>query len=250
MKYETLTQKKEKIDSFRPLPKELIKNLTEWFRVELTYTSNALEGNTLTRMETALVVEKGITMGGRNLQEHLEATNHAKAFDWIMNFVKHDPLQITEKDIVHIHDIILKGIDDENAGHYRSVAVRISGLQDRHPERVQGPNPLKVPDLMAEFVVQINTMQVHPVELAAFAYYHLVTIHPFVYGNGRTARLLMNLILLMHGYPPAVITVEQRLAYLHALEKAQTGGSMDDYINLIMQAVDHSLDIYLNALDI
>ncbi len=255
MKYETLTQKKEKIDSFRPLPKELVKNLTEWFRVELTYTSNALEGNTLTSLETALFLEKGITIGGRSLQEHLEATNHAKAFDWIMNFVKHDPSQITEKDIVHIHDIILKGIDDENAGHYRSTAVRIGG------SRTTLPNPLKVPDLMAKFVEELNAMQIHPacldeapgrrrVELAALAHYHLVTIHPFVDGNARTARLLMNLILLMHGYPPAVIAPEERLAYLRALEKAQTGGSMDDYMHLIMKAVDHSLDIYLNALDI
>lgn len=244
MKYETLTQKKEKIDSFRSLPKELIKNLMEWFRVELTYTSNALEGNTLTRQETALVVEKGLTIGGKNLQEHLEAANHAKAFDWIMNFVKSDSSQITEKDIVRIHEIILKGIDDENAGHYRRVAVRISG------SLTILPNPLKVPDLMANFVDRLNKSIVHPVEIAAQAHYQLVTIHPFVDGNGRTARLLMNLILMMHGYPPAVIMMKDRLAYLNALEKAQTGGSHDDYMNLIIKAVDNSLDIYLNALDI
>lgn len=243
MKYELLTRKKQKLDSFRPLPRELVKNLTEWFRVELTYTSNALEGNTLTSLETALILEKGVTIGGKTVQEHLEATNHAKAFDWIMDFIKNGPARITEKDIVHIHDIILKGIDD-NAGHYRSVAMRISG------SRTVLPNPLKVPDLMAEFVVWLNTSTVHPVELAAQAHYKLVTIHPFIDGNGRTARLLMNLILMMHGYTPAVISMNDRATYLHALEKAQTGGSQDEYMNLVIKAVDHSLDIYLNALDI
>ncbi|HEV2600679.1 MAG TPA: Fic family protein [Candidatus Babeliales bacterium] len=244
MEYEKLTHKKQKLDSLRPLPKDLIKNLTAWFRVELTYSSNALEGNTLTRQETALVIEKGITIGGKRLEEHLEATNHAKAFDWVLQFVQGNPTSITEKDIVTIHDIVLKGIDDDNAGHYRAIAVRISGSMTILP------NYAKVPDLMAEYIVWLNTADLHPVVLAAQAHYKLVTIHPFVDGNGRTARLLMNLILMMHGYPPAVISVDDRLAYLKALEKAQTGGSQDDYLQLIARAVDHSLDIYLDALGV
>jgi len=242
--YNIVTQKKEQLDALRPLPKELINNLNEWFRVELTYTSNALEGNTLTASETALVLEKGVTIGGKTLQEHLEATNHAKAFDYIMNFVKQSPAAITEKDIVHIHDIILKNIDDANAGHYRNCAVRIAG------SRTVLPNPLKVPELMTQFIDWLNNTKVHPVELAAQAHYKLVTIHPFVDGNGRTARLLMNLILLMHGYPPAIIPLSERAHYINALEQSQTGGSINDYLNLIIKAVENSLDIYLNALEI
>ena len=243
MKYELLTEKKEKIDSFRPIPTVLLKNLTEWFRVELTYTSNALEGNTLTRQETALVVEKGLTIGGKNLQEHLEATNHAKAFDWVMVLVKQHPSSITEKDVLHLHNIILKGIDDDNAGHYRHVAVRIVR------SRTVLPNFLKVPDLMARFITWLNTAAGHPVEIAAYAHYKLVTIHPFVDWNGRTARLLMNLILMMYGYPPAIIPMRDRLTYLNALEKAQTGGTIDNYMNLMMKEVDQSFDMYLNALE-
>jgi Fic family protein len=242
MNYNKLTDKKKRLDGFRPLPDTLVRNLDDWFRVELTYTSNAIEGNTLTRRETALVVEKGLTVGGKSLTEHLEATNHAHALDWVKEQVKRKPYSLTGKDILHIHDIILKGIDDANAGHYRSVPVRISG------SAVVLPNPLKVPDLMQEFVEWLKQSgDLHPIELAAEAHYRLVTIHAFVDGNGRTARLLMNMILLMTGYPAAIIRKRDRLAYIGSLEKAQLGGSKDDYLKIIAKAVDRSLDIYLKA---
>ena len=242
MKYESLTDKKKRLDGFRPLPDTLVRNLDDWFRIELTYTSNAIEGNTLTRRETALVVEKGLTVGGKSLTEHLEAHNHAHALDWLKEQVKRKPNSLTEKDILHIHNIILKGIDDANAGHYRSVPVRISG------SAVVLPNPLKVPDLMHEFVEWLqHGGHLHAIELAAEAHYRLVTIHPFADGNGRTARLLMNMILLMSGYPAAIIRKRDRLAYISSLEKAQLGGSKDDYMKIIAKAVDRSLDIYLKA---
>ena len=243
MKYDKVTKKKQQLDQHRPLPDALMRNLEDWFRVELTYTSNAIEGNTLTRRETAMVVEKGITVGGKTLIEHLEATNHARALDWVRDQVKRKPHDLIEKDILQIHDIILKGISDEGAGHYRSVAVRISG------STVILPNPLKVPDLMDDFITWLKqTDKLHPVELAAEAHYRLVTIHPFVDGNGRTARLLMNLILLMTGYPAAIIRKRDRLAYIGALAKAQLGGSKEDYLKIISSAVDRSLNIYLKAL--
>jgi len=242
MDYDKLTDKKTRLDGFRPLPDTLVRNLDDWFRVELTYTSNAIEGNTLTRRETALVVEKGLTVGGKSLAEHLEAANHAHALDWVKAQVGRKPAGLTEKDILHIHDIILKGIDDANAGHYRSVPVRISG------SAVVLPNPRKVPDLMQEFIEWLKLSgSLHAVELAAEAHYRLVTIHPFVDGNGRAARLLMNMILLMAGYPPAIIRKRDRLAYIGSLEKAQLGGSKDDYLNIIAKAIDRSLDIYLKA---
>lgn len=237
-----LTDKKKLLDGVHPLPSTLVRNLDDWFRVELTYTSNAIEGNTLTRQETVLVVEKGLTVGGKTLIEHLEATNHAHALDWIKEQIKRKPPNLSEKDILHIHDIILKGIDDYNSGHYRSVPVRISG------SAVVLPSPQKIPDLMAAFSDWLAKNQgLHPVELAAEVHYRLVTIHPFVDGNGRTARLLMNMILLMSGYPAAIIRKRDRLAYIESLEKAQLGGPKDDYFKIISKAVDRSLDIYLKA---
>lgn len=242
MSYEKLTQKKLELDSFRPLSPALIRNLEEWFKVELTYISNAIEGNTLTRRETAMVIEKGITVGGKTLREHLEAKNHAEAIDFIASLASKKTNKLSEKDILAIHEIILKGIDDENAGYYRSVPVRISG------SAVVLPNPRKVPDLMAEFADWlIKNHKEHPVWLAGEAHYRLTTIHPFVDGNGRTARLLMNLLLIMHGYPPAIIQKTARLSYISSLEKAQLGGAKEQYEKIIMKAVNRSLDIYLEV---
>ncbi|MDF1655459.1 MAG: Fic family protein [Coxiellaceae bacterium] len=243
MKYDDLTVKKQQLDALRPLPNALVHNLDDWFRVELTYTSNAIEGNTMTRRETALVVEKGLTVGGKTLVEHLEATNHAKALDWVRQQVKRKPSNLQIKDILHLHDVILKGIDDEHAGFFRSVPVRISG------STVVLPNPRKVPDLMDAFLAFLKqASRLHAVEFAAEVHYQLVTIHPFVDGNGRTARLLMNMILMMLGYPPAIIRTQDRLAYIASLEQAQLGGSKQDYYQLIAKAVDRSLDIYLKSM--
>lgn len=242
MNYDKITAKKLELDGFRPLPPALTRNLDDWFRVELTYTSNAIEGNTLTRRETAVVIEKGLTVGGKSLKEHLEATNHAHALDLVHGLIKKKPSQLSSRDVLDIHDIILKGIDDDNAGHYRNVPVRISGSS------VVMPNPRKVPDLMDEFQSWLTSKNdLHPVSFAGEAHYRLVTIHPFVDGNGRTARLLMNLLLMMAGYPPAIIRKRDRLAYIAALEKAQLGGSKEDYDKLIAKAADRSLDIYLKA---
>ncbi len=241
MNYDRLTEKKKRLDALRPLPDALVRNLDAWFRIELTYTSNALEGNTLTRRETALVVEKGLSVGGKSVTEHLEATNHARALDWVKERVKRKPAGPTAKDILHIHNVILHGIDDANAGRYRRVSARIAG------STIVLPNPRKVPELMGAFIKWLSASRAHPVRRAAEVHYRLVTIHPFVDGNGRTARLLMNMILLRAGYPAAIIRKRDRLAYIDALETAQTGGAIDDYHRLIAQAVNRSLDIYLTA---
>lgn len=243
MKYDLLDKKKKKLDDLRPLSSELTKNLEEWFKVELTYTSNAIEGNTLSRKETAIVIEKGLTIGGKALVEHLEATNHAKALDIIYKLAKKKYYEITERDILAIHYAILYGIDDYNAGHYRRVSVRISG------STVVMPNLAKVPSLMTDFISWLNAdKNTHPVELAGEAHYRLVTIHPFLDGNGRTARLLMNLILIMEGYPPAIIRPQERLPYITSLETAQLGGSKEKYQKIIYNAANRSLDIYLKAI--
>lgn len=240
--YRKIIEKKLELDRYRPLPNDLINNLGDWFKVELTYSSNAIEGNTLTRRETALVVEKGLTVAGKSLNEHLEANNHAKAIDYIKELSSTPSTPIKENHILTIHRLILEGIDTTNAGRYRSIPVRISG------SRVILPNYMKVPTLMKRFIPSLQSSDLHPVELATFAHYQLVSIHPFSDGNGRTARLLMNLILLQNGYPPAIINKRQRESYIASLEHAQLGGSRNAFDQLIAKAVERSLDIYLKTL--
>lgn len=237
---EILTKKKEELDKIRPLSQLVAKNLNDWLRIELTYTSNAIEGNTLSRQETALVVEKGQTVAGKTLREHQEAVNHAAAWELIKQIAA-EKNQITEGKILDIHRLILNNIDEQNAGRYRDVPVRIAG------STVIMPNALKVPELMEKLIKDLRTAKDHPVKIAAAVHYQLVTIHPFTDGNGRTTRLLMNLILLKAGYPAAIIRKEDRLKYLNSLEKAHLGGSRDDFYELIYRAVDRSLDIYLEA---
>ena len=249
--YKKLSEKKKILDKNRPFDKALIKNLEEWFRIELTYTSNAIEGNTLSRAETALVVEKGLTIGGKSITEHLEAMNTASALDFVKEQIKRKPCDLREKDILKIHSIILDKIDRENAGIYRRVPVRISG------SAVVLPNPRKVQDLMDNFFKWLKKeTKMHAVELASEAHYRFVTIHPFIDGNGRTARLLMNMILMMKGFPPAIIRKNDRLAYIKSLEKPQLvngegqekENAKNDYFKLIATAVDRSLNIYLKAI--
>lgn len=237
-----ITEKQKKVQAHRPFPIELVKSLDEWFKIELTYTSNAIEGNTLTRQETALIVEKGLTVAGKSFTEHLEAVNHAHALEYIKKLAGKKRKDITENEILGIHHIILSKIDDSNAGRYRNVPVRIAG------STVVMPNPLKVPDLMSQFMtwLHLNNSE-HPVTIAADAHFKFVSIHPFIDGNGRTARLLMNLLLMQEGYPPALIRKEDRLQYINAIEKGQLHGKMDDYYHIIYRGIERSLDIYLKA---
>ncbi|MBU1126956.1 Fic family protein [Patescibacteria group bacterium] len=241
---EQLTKKQEKLDKYRPFPPELIKNLEDWFRVELTYTSNAIEGNTLTRKETAMVLEKGLTVEGKSINEYLEAVNYAKAIEFTKKLAGKKRSKITENDILSIHRLILGKIDDANAGRYRTIMVRVAG------STVVFPNSIKVPDLMKEFIKWLHEENSsHPAKIAADAHFKLVSIHPFVDGNGRTARLLMNLLLMQEGYLPALVRKEDRGAYINAIEKGQTRKDLEDYYSLIYEAVNRSLDIYLGALE-
>jgi Fic family protein len=243
MKLDRIDHKLTELKAARPLPPAAVASLEAWFRVELTYSSNAIEGNTLSRAETAVVLEKGITVAGKSLKDHLEAANTAAAYDWIKSLVKKKPWQIDENTVLNIHRLILNGIDNESAGAYRRVPVRIAGSP------VIMPNPAKVPTLMNAFFRWLaERPELHPAQLAAETHYRLVTIHPFSDGNVRTARLLMNLILMQSGYPPAMIRPKDRLSYIRALEQAQTGGSIDDFEDVIAKAIERSLDIYLKAI--
>ncbi len=239
-----LTTKKQRLDAHRPLPEELVKNLNEWFKIELTYTSNAIEGNTLSRAETALVVEKGITVQGKNLKEHLEATNHVEALEYIKALVGKTRKDITKADISDINKLILNKTEGDSGGRYRTMPARLTG------SATILPNPIKIPELMEEFVTWLHgDNSVHPSIIAADAHFRLVSIHPFPDGNGRTSRLLMNLILMQEGYPPAIIRKEDRATYINSLEKGQATGSLEDFHRFVYEAVDRSLDIYLEALE-
>ena len=186
-----ILEKKQKLAGII-LDPNLLLNLGEWLRTELTYTSNALEGNTLTRQETKLVVEEGLSVGGKTVREILEIKNHAEALNLVQEMTKNKKTkELTEHDLLAIHSIILKGIDDFEAGKYRNVRVRISGSM------TIPPNHLKVSTLMTEMFDQIQSFNDNEaLDLAIESHYKLVTIHPFMGGNGRTARLLLNLILL------------------------------------------------------
>ncbi|MBM3514030.1 MAG: MerR family transcriptional regulator [Alphaproteobacteria bacterium] len=260
---EMIDRRRAELDRTRGTQARAEQQLEGWFTVELTFTSNAIEGNTLTRRETATVIEKGLGVAGKTLREHLEAANHAKALAYVRGLARRKPARLSEADILDVHRVIMTGIDDANAGRYRSVPVRISGAA------VVLPNPRKVPDLMAQFVAWLEhfpakwasgspkemrpnkelggRLSEHPVSFAAEAHYRFVSIHPFVDGNGRTGRLLMNLILMASGYPPAIIRKADRIAYLAALETAQLGGAREPYDRLIERAVLRSIDIVLNA---
>lgn len=237
-----LTEKKKKLDGFRPLPSALVNNLEEWFKVELTYTSNAIEGNTLTRKETALVIDEGITVRGKTLKEHLEVINHAEALDFIRELVSKKREEITKREILDMHALILNKIDDDNAGRYRNIVVRIRGID------VILPDPLKVPELMESFFAWLHSKNNdHPAKIAADAHIKLVSIHPFTDGNGRTARLLMNLLLMQKGYPPALIRKEDRDVYIDSIGKVQLSSAFEDYYTVIYRAIDRSFDIYQDS---
>ena len=239
-----LTEKRQQLDRHKPLQVALTDNLNQWFRIELTYTSSAIEGNTLSRQETALVVEKGITVEGKSIREHLEAQNHARAWDYLQTFVNKKITDINETLVLDLQRMILSKIDDTNAGRYRNVAVRIAG------STVILPNPVKVPQLMEEFIVWLHKQsQDHPVKLAADAHLKFESIHPFVDGNGRVGRLLLNLILMQAGYPPALIRPEDRKDYITSLEEGQLSGNLDKFYEVIYQAVERSLDIYLESVE-
>lgn len=238
-----LESKKRRLDVYRPFPPALVGNLNDWFNIELTYTSNAIEGNTLSRAETALIVEKGLTVEGKTLSEHLEAVNHAQALEYIATLSKLKRNDLTQNHLLELHRLILQKIDEINAGRYRTVAVRIAG------SRAIMPNSVKVPRLMDEFMAWLAKARGNELVIAADAHFRLVSIHPFVDGNGRTARLLMNLLLTQAGYPPAIIRKEDRKRYIDSIEASQLGKSLDDYYTLIFESVDRSLEIYLDAVD-
>jgi Fic family protein len=233
--------KKRELDSFRPFPAEIVRKLEEQFKVEWTYNSNAIEGNTLTLKETELVINRGLTIGKKPLKEHFEAINHKEGIQYLYNFIKNKK-ELDEDTILELHKIILKNINDIEGGHYRTSNVMITGAIHIPPSAI------KIRKLMNEFFEWYykNKKKLSIAELAAWVHYKIVHIHPFIDGNGRTARLLMNLILIQNGYPPAVILNVDRQKYYRVLKDADRE-KYNGFFDFIGRSIERSLLIYLNV---
>lgn len=215
----------------------------KWLKTELAYTSNAIEGNTLTRKETRLVIEENLTSSSKPLKNYIEAVNHAKAFCKILELIENNST-LNENTILDIHKIILIGLDDTNAGFYRNCRVRISG------SNTILPNPLKVPVLMEEFYKWLSANIKNEPITAIMAHLKFVSIHPFTDGNGRTARLLMNVLLLKYGYAPIIVRPTDRKKYLTAIENYQTKNDEENYIKFMLRILNRSMKIAINMFEI
>jgi len=217
-------------------------SLYKWLKSELAYTSNAIEGNTLTRKETELVIEEHLTSSSKPLVYYQEAVNHSKAFEYIIELVKANA-KVSEKEILNLHKLILLGINNDEAGFYRNCMVRISG------SRVILPNPVKVPKLMEEFCSWLNEQDITNPITAILAHLKFVSIHPFVDGNGRCARLLMNCLLLQAGFAPIIIQPRDRKKYLNAIEQAQLTQKEDNYIHYMTSLLLRSMKMIITMLN-
>ncbi|MBI3190762.1 Fic family protein [archaeon] len=237
--YEKLVKKKKELDKLRPFPKAALQELKKQLEIELTYNSNAIEGNSLTLQETRLVLEHGITISGKSLRDHFEAINHKEAILFVEGSLKEE---INENLIKKLNGLVLDKIYEDEKGRYRTTNVRILGAIKSPPQAE------KVPRFMGNFIEYItkNPDSLNAIEMAAVMHYKLVEIHPFPDGNGRTARLLMNLFLMKHGYPITIILKNDRKKYYRTLKESDKG-DMKPFMDFIGYCINRSLDIYLSA---
>jgi Fic family protein len=231
----------KEINKYRPLSPHAVKQLKEYYRIGLTYTSNAIEGNSLTEIETKIILEDGITIGGKSIREHQEAIGHGEAYDLVYNL--YQSREITEKEIKELHRLFYHRVDEVHAGKYRTEQVINSGSE------FEPPSPNKIPALMKKLIKSITSMREksHPVEFAALLHKDFVEIHPFVDGNGRTARLLMNLALLQDSYVITLIPPVLRGEYISCLELSHIGDNKP-FINFISNMLYETQKDYLRLL--
>jgi Fic family protein len=236
-----LEQKKARLDDLRPLPVAAVRRLGEQLTVEWIYNANAIEGNTLTLRETGLILEAGLTVGGKSLREHFEVINHKEAIDYVEALTGDDE-PITPFHARQIHKLVMANIDNETAGQYRNLPVRIAGSE------YQPPDAWQVSQLMDDWGDWLNgpALALHPIERAASAHHRLAAIHPFMDGNGRTARLVMNLLLMRDGYPPTIILWVNRRQYYRVLAQADEG-NVAPLVNFVGRAVERSLTVYVQS---
>jgi len=233
-----IDEKKHRLDRLRPLPKDAIQKLLEDMKLRHTYHSDAIEGNTLTLQETKLVLEEGITIGGKPLKDHIEAQNDAEAFDFMLQLVQ-KKIPFSQESIQQIHEIVTKGLM-KDSGKYRTGNVRITGSS------ITPPSYTKVISLMDDYIHTIKKIPVRPLKKAAYIHHQLVWIHPFLDGNGRVARLVTNLFFMQQGYPPVVLKQEQRKTYYHALHQADNG-NLSPLAEFLAKAMNESLQLYLSV---
>ncbi len=239
-----IEKKKEALNTLRPLPVIAVKKLREQFELEMTYNSNAIEGNSLTLKETFLVISEGITIKGKPLKDHLEAKNHTEALAFVFDLIDKDKRHTFSEHLIRtLHQLVVLDTEKEWAGKYRTSNVLITGTDHKPSEAIQ------VPVLMGDLIDWLRTekTKLHPVELSAILHHRMVHIHPFFDGNGRTARLAMNVFLLQNGYPLVIILKNDRKKYYRVLARADKG-EYEPLVTFIAQAVERSLDIYLNVL--
>ncbi len=232
--------RRAELDALRPMSGDALRGLRKAYDVELTYTSNAIEGNTLTLRETAEVIEHGITVGGKALKDHLEAVDHHDALGWMRDLAARE-VPVDEAVVRELHRRIVARSEPGIAGHYSLHRRRVAGSP------VVFPNPMKVPELMRDFAVGLRDLPTSP-EAAFDAHFRLTAIHPFADGNGRTARLLMNLLLIRGGYVPVAVRPADRLAYLDALEQGSLTGDLDPFQALMHARLEATLEDYVAAL--
>jgi Fic family protein len=245
-KLEYIDNLKKELDGLRPLSGELVTGLKQLFDVDFTYNSTAIEGNTFSFQETKMLLLEGITIGGKSMREHLEIVNHKEAIDYIEELAHKKTEELRRTDIFNIHSIILQGIDSKNAGKYRTVPVYVN-LRDG--KRHIFCDPLKIADEMDMFFDWLfSSKKEHPVIIAAEAPTRFVSIHPFIDGNGRTARLIMNLVLIQSGYTPAVIQNKERINYLDAIESWQQDDNKEKFYEIIIRYEKESLEKYLETI--
>jgi len=238
-----IDEKLKRLNNFRPLPSSAVQKLKEQFEIEMTYNSNAIEGNSLTLRETYLVVNEGLTIKGKPLKDHLEARNHQEALGYLYDLVeKGKRNNFSENLIRSFNQIVQQNIDKEWAGRYRNSAVIIGGAKHRPPEAID------VPNLMREMIEWYSdNKKMHPIELASIIHHRITNIHPFFDGNGRTSRLVMNIILMQAGFPLVVVMKNDRKRYYATLSVADKG-DYAPFVNFISRAVERTLDIYLKVL--
>lgn len=236
--------KLKKLQSIRPLSPTIVKKLRERFMLEATYNSNAIEGNTLTLKETYLVINEGITIKGKSFKNHLEAKSHYEAVEFIYDLVEHSHKPTISQHLIRqLQSLVVAPVDKTIAGIYRTGEVAVAGTAH------QPPIAIDVPNLMSKLILWFarNQKNLHPIELAAILHHKIVSIHPFVDGNGRCARLIMNIILMQAGYPLVVVLKNDRKGYYDSLSQADHG-KITPFCSFVARSVERSLDIYLETI--
>lgn len=232
---------KEKLSALRPLNQGELKRLHEEFAVNNCYHSNAIEGSTLTLRETAMILQEGITIAEKSIKEHLEAVGHRDAFDYITELVNADT-ELSERVIKEIHSLVLMA-DRENRGVYRRVPVMIMGSEHTPPQ------PYLVPKLMEQLVIDYRNSADDVITAVSVLHLEFESIHPFIDGNGRTGRLLLNFELMKSGLLPVNIKFSDRMKYYDCFDDYRTTNSPDSLVSLVADYEIQELERYISIIE-